>query len=80
MYSLATSTCQVVQVCICNGVAQIAKGIDTLCSQHFEYVSNYGPVTFGIQKLLVEPEAVSQVKKYTVEPLYNGNQNIARCP
>ena len=44
------------------------------------YVSNYGPVTFGIQKLVVEPEAISQVKKYTVEPLYNGNQNIARCP
>ena len=39
---------------------------DALCSQHFEYGSNYGHVTFRIQKLTVEPEAVSQMKKVMI--------------
>ena len=41
---------------------------DALCSQHFEYGSNYGHVTFGIRvsKLLVETETVSQVKKLMI--------------
>ena len=39
---------------------------DALCSQHFEYGSNYGHVTFRTQKLIVEPEAVSQMKKVMI--------------
>ena len=35
------------------------------CSQHFKYRSNYGHVTFRIQKLIVEPMAFS-VKKLIV--------------
>ena len=39
---------------------------DALCSQHFEYRNNYGHVTFRIQKLIVDPEAVSQMKKVMI--------------
>ena len=45
-------------------IVHLHSSWDALCSQHFEYESNYGRVTFGIQKLVVEPEAeaISQGK------------------
>jgi len=43
------------------------------CSQHFEYGSNYGHVTFGIK--LIKLEAVSQVKKLII---YGGPGQIYR--
>ena len=41
---------------------------DALCSQHFQYESNYSHVTLGIQKLIVETETVSHtcVKKLKI--------------
>ena len=40
------------------------------CSQNFKYGSNYGHVTFRIQKLIVEQVAFSQVKKLMVMTVY----------
>ena len=49
---------------------------DGLCSQHFKYGSNYDHVTFGIQKFIVEPEAVSQVKKLMIYGCLHGPGQI----
>ena len=51
---------------------------DALCSQHFEYGSNYGHVTFSIQKHSVEPEAVSQEKTLIIHGSLHGPGQIYR--
>ena len=47
--------------------------MDALCSQHFEYTSDYGHVTFGMQKLLLSRR---QSLMYAVEEANDLRQSI----